>query len=153
MTIKIIAITIDIRKLYSAIKLIINGTVLPLATPITKSRVNDISLPEPNILPPDEIRSGGIPEKPRPIRPIPRKFIICDVGNIERTKPIRLIMDNDINKAPALNLYDKKLIINLPIRIPNQNTEATRLASLRLKDFIILKKVGAQENTVISDIT
>ena len=71
---------------------------------MTNSIVNEISFPEPKILPADEIKSGGIPEKPSPINPMPMKFIVCDSGKIAIDNPERLTTDNINNKVPALIL-------------------------------------------------
>jgi len=134
-------------------KLIIKGIILPLVIPTINSMVNDKSFSEPKILLEEEINSGGIPEKPSPVSTTPKKFIFCVTGKIARINPIRLITDNTINKVPALNLYDKKLIISLPASMPIQNTDTIRLALYRSNNFSTLKKVGAQEKIVTSDMT
>ena len=127
--------------------------MLPLVIPTTNSIVKDKSFSEPKILLAEEINRGGIPEKPRPISPAPIKFIFCTTGKIARINHIILITDHIINKIPALNLYDRKLIISLPASIPIQNTDTIRLALYRSNNFSTLKKVGAQEKIVTSDMT
>ena len=127
--------------------------MLPLAIPITNNIVSDISFLELKILLTEEINKGGMPEKPRPTIPTPMKLTACTVGKIAKTNPVRLITDNIISKVPALNLYDKTVIMSLPASIPIQNNVTIKLASQMLNNLSNLKKVGAHEKMVTSDIT
>ena len=63
----IITNSIEKNNPYPESRVITKGTALPPIMPTTNSMVKDISFPVPNILPADEIRSGGTPEKPIPV--------------------------------------------------------------------------------------
>ena len=88
---------------------------------MTKSMVNEISFPEPNILPADDIRRGGIPEKPIPVSPIPMKLTICELTKIAHDSPARLINERMMRSVPAFILELKKLITSRPTSIPILN--------------------------------
>jgi len=69
-------IAIENNKLYSAMSFMANGIRLPPVRPMENNIVSRTSFPKLKILPAEEIRSGGIPEKPSPITPAPIRIII-----------------------------------------------------------------------------
>jgi hypothetical protein len=71
---------------------ITKGIRLPPVIPMENSIVSGTSFPRLKILPAEDIRRGGIPEKPRPIIPTPIKIIILFAEKIATTNPTMLIM-------------------------------------------------------------
>jgi len=116
-------IAIENNKLYSAMSFMAKGIRLPPVIPMENNIVSGTSFPALKILPAEEMRSGGIPEKPIPIIPAPIRIIILFPEKIPTNNPTMLITDRKINKVPPLILYDRKLISNLPASIPTQNIE------------------------------
>jgi hypothetical protein len=100
----IITINIEKNNPYPESSVITNGIALPPIIPTTNNIVKEISFPEPNILPADDVSRGGIPEKPIPVNPIPMKLTICIFIKIAHDIPARLIIESMIRSVPAFIL-------------------------------------------------
>jgi len=91
--IKIIDMAIDKIRLYPAIDFIIKGIRLPAIIPTENNIVSGTSFPALKIFPADEIRSGGMPENPRPIIAEPIKIINLPEEKMAIDRPIMLIIE------------------------------------------------------------